>query len=552
MSGWNDPDKLALARAAHNDFTNRSPGSQGHGRGRGRGRGSFSPSPARDFNDSGDNMTVAGRGRGGPPTPARGGLGGLGGTNTARGGGSVGRNRPAAPLATSEQFFSLLDSKKTNVPTGGSAAVSSTYGTSAAPGAQKTFAQNTNNFSGGGPMDLDQPAHSSITTTSPSDVLTATQGNAAKVANTSGGPMNLDKHAKSNASPLESENIKPGLMSSCWGKAAGASGTGTGTGTGTGAHRPANAIHPQGTVTTSTNNFGTHTKTDQHAGTPKDAQSKAGANHGLVTSLWARSPPSPPAIPSELAPIYRSQNWMEDLREDNEAEAKRRAAVSPAAPPGQVNGRQSNSVSRGPNKDPTMGTPAASSVGSQMQARASNVPAQQAARPASASGVSMRSQADVQRPSAIQSGTQPGSQQSVNFNQLPVDAARPAVGRTQAYQTSSSRLPTQGRAQPIPGGVFPPAAGAHASLNAQPRYVSGGLDGPRSSAGSGAGPTAQSIEQPAQRIGSNVGQQPHQAARPAGGGIGQQSAQPAQRSQDPFDDPDFKDFYDNHYLPNNG
>lgn len=527
MSGWNDPDKLAEARAAHASFTSRSPDPRGHGRGRGRGRGSASPSPARGSNNSGNNMNIAGRGRGGPPTPASGGPGGFGGNNTARVGGSGGCNRPAVPLATSEQFFALLDSKKANVPIGGSTAVSSIDGTSAAPSAQKTFAQDANNFSGGGPMELDQPAHSSNTTSNPSGVLTATQGNVVKGADTSGGRLDLDniKHVQSKATPLKSESPKRGLMSSQWSTAAGASGTGGGTG----AHHPTNATPP---VTTSTNNYGTHMKTDERAGNPKNAQSKAGTNNGLGASRWAKSSPSPPTNPSELAPIYRSQNWIEDLREENEAEVKRRAAVGAHA-----QARTSNPAVQ--NVAPTtapIGAPK----------NASNIPAQQAARPAPASGVSMQGQAYAQRPNAIQSGTQPAGQQSVNVNQLPVGAARPAVGRTQAYKTSPSQLPTQVQAQQAPGAAAFPAVRAHASPNTQPFSGSGGFDGLRSSAGFGAGPTAQSIQQPAQPVSSNVGQQLPQAARPAGGGSGQQ------HSQDPFNDPDFKDFWDNHYLPNNG
>lgn len=517
MSGWNDPNKLAEARAAHAAFTSRSPDSRGHGArggragtgaGGGRGRGSASPSPARNVNNPINNMFTAGRGRGNPPTPARGGPGGFGGNHTAWSGGTTARNGSAAPLATSDEFYAFVNNKKkTTVSTGGSAAVSSTNGTHGAPISQKTVAQDANIISGGGPMELDQPAQSRNTATDP-------------------------------PSPGRS------LMASRWGDQSGVSKAAQGNGV--------------------TDNSGTPMDIDDS----KNTQSKTGTNHGLFASRWAESPRPLPTNPSELAPVYRSEDWIKDLEEDNEAEVKRRSALASAATPGHA-----HSDALGPNTEPAMRTPAASSVGALVQTRANNRPAQDgasvtasigtsnqaniraqpAARPAPTSGVSMQGQAHNQRPDAIQSGTQPVGQQSVGFGQRPVGAAQPASGPSQSYQPPAVRPLTHGQPQQAQGAAAHPAIEAQASLNSQP-LQRGGSGAAPSFAGFGSGPTAQSVRQPGQSIGNIGGQQLPQAAHPSGGDTGQQSAQSAQSaqsSQDPFNDAAFKDFWDNHYLPNN-
>ncbi|KUI62721.1 hypothetical protein VP1G_09844 [Cytospora mali] len=538
MSGWGDPDKLAEARAAHVAFTGRSPGSRGPGSRRGRGHGS-TPSPARGFNNS-DNMMPAGRGRSGPPNPASGGNGGFSNNNTARASGSGDRNRSAATLMDTEQFFAHLNNeKKTHTHPGGPTAVSETPGASADPTSQKTVAMNANEP--GGPMEVDMHAQSSNTAISSPipghspmasqwgdapGTLGAAQGNGVTGTTNSEGSMGLDisTHVQTNATLVKSESLKRGLMSSHW---------------------------------NTTKSKDTQSKSSQpKSAQSKDARSTADTKHGLFASQWAEPPP-PPTNPSELPPVYRSNDWVNDLIKENEAEAKRRAASFPAGLSSQANGH-----SRGTFTEPAQRTTASPSVGAHAQTRPSNAPAQGAAsataftvaselhsiparlaaHPAPVSGLSMQGHAFTQRPNAIQPGTQSVSQQSAGFGQLPVGAAHPGMGHAQAYQPSSAPLPTQGRPHQSQVATAFPTIGAHASPNAQ-AFQNQGFGATSSSAGFGASPTQQLAQQPAQPIGGNNRQHLPQTASPLGGDAGPQSTQSPQGSEDPFNDPEFMDWW---------
>lgn len=515
MSGWNDADKLALARAAHYEFTGRSPNSRGHGAsvgkagGTGRGRGGASPSPARNFDNPGNNMATAGRGRGGHHTFA--------------GGGRGGRN--------------------------GSAAVSSTHGIVSSPVVQKTDAQNSNKIGGYGPMELDQPAWSSMTAVNASSIdrsmmaaqiansSGALKGTQEKLAtNSSGGPMDLDnsKRVQSHTTSRKPEGPKRGLMSSLWATDPAASDTGN---TGTDARRPSNVV--------SANSFGNHMESSKE--NSKNAQIKGGTNHGLFGSRWARSPSPPSTSPSDLAPVYKSNNWIEDLEKENEAEAKRRAALASVAVPRTAHGNSS-----GPNLDPAVRAPAAHSAGALAQTRANHSPSQDATantafsgniqqpsndhaqRAAQASSVSMQNQSYTQRPSAIQFGNQPSGQQSIGSIHRPVGAAHPTASPAQAYQPAAVRTPTQGQPQQAQDVNALPVGRAYASPNGKSIHR-GGSGVTSSLAGFGAGSTAH----------------PQQPYQPIGGKVGQQPSHSTQQSDNPFNDESFKHFWENEYMRNN-
>ncbi|ROW14315.1 hypothetical protein VPNG_03966 [Cytospora leucostoma] len=331
MSGWGDKDKLDAARALQATFFGRSPGSPGsrggaigRGRGRGRGHGSVSPGPVHGLDNSGtsssgggnnNNMTSAGRGRGGfggnndNMTSAGRGRGGFGGNNTARGGGQ----RPTAHLATPNEFFAVLNKdNKTAGHTVGTTAVSSAPGTSSGA-AQKIVGMH---------------------------------------ADTSGGPMEIDKPARPNDNAAITRDMSHGLMASQWANASvvaghthgdtamggGNSGQSVGRYSGTGAHSVA------------------HKKTVQRAESLQGAQSTAGTKAGLSSSRWAGpSPPSPPSPPppnpSELPPVYRSENWIKDYHEEHKSKATPQGRLPQVGPAGQANGGP-----RGSNTQPAVHT----------------------------------------------------------------------------------------------------------------------------------------------------------------------------------------------------
>lgn len=559
MSGWNDEDRLAEARALHSDFTGRSPGSRRRGanssgaalgRGRGRGHGNISPSPAHDPSNSGnDNMTPAGQNRSGHPALLSGGRGGFGSNKTARVGGSGGRNQSAAPLATSDQFFAHFNKNHTNAPAGSSAAASGARGVHSTPTTRDVIAKNASNS--GEPMVLDQPAESSnVTGHNARGISSAFPRSTQKdhmSTDISGGPMDLDnsKDIQSTAALAKPKSPKRGLMSSKWCTDPDASATSTGR------QGPTNDIATQPNTVVSTDNIGTHVENDKRARSSKNARFSDNTKPGLAASRWAKPPSPPKPVPSELSPVYRSDNWIKDLREENAAGVMHQTDHPPGKPLGQRNDHL-----RSLNKESAMRTFAAPSAEALAKTRVGTQPSQPAApanalsmtaqdakkapalpvsRPAPASNVTMKGQAPAESPAAYQFGTQPSGRHDIGFNQPSVGAVYPAVDRGSTYQPSSAGLPRQGQPQQAQVAATSPAIGADGSLNLQPlQHQVSGVN--TSSAGPRAEYTAQHVQQGAQPTSDNVGQK---------------STQPVQRSADPFDDPDFKDFWENNYMRKN-
>ncbi|KAK7733955.1 hypothetical protein SLS53_008107 [Cytospora paraplurivora] len=536
MSGWGDKDKLDAARALQAAFFGRSPGSPGSrgrgamaggsatGRGRGRGHGSVPPSPGRGLDNSGtssssdnnnnnmtpaghgrggfggnnnnmtpagrgrggfgggnnnmtsaghgrggfegnnnnmtsagrgrggfegnnNNMTSAGRGRGGfegnnnNMTSAGRGRGGFGGNNTARGGGQ----RHVAPLATSDEFFAVLNKEnKTTGHTVGPTAVSSTPGTSSGA-AKKTVGMH---------------------------------------ADTSGGPMELDKPTRPSNTTTNIPNPSRGLMASQWANASVVTGP-TQRGTAMGASNSGESMDR-------------HSSTGANQG-PSNiarAQSTAGNRAGLSASRWAGSAPPPPPNPSELPPVYRSDNWIKDYHEENKSQATSQGHLPQVGPAGQANGGP-----RGSNTQPAMHTP--------------QVNGQHNTRPNTQPTLNLSGGGNVVQPA-----------------QQPSQTAHRIVGNA-GQQLAQSSQPSQS------GHGIVGNAGQQSSQSSQP---------------------AQQPFQTAHHMVGNAGQQSAQSSQPAQqpsqtahhivGNAGQQSAQSSQHSQNPFDDPDFKAFWENHYMRN--